>query len=131
MIAFAIWASVPLAVVTAAVTILALLPKREIQKLKDIPARFRRPYPKPKLPYDMTTAAHRVRYTSTESDIRDWDLVHIRDVRMVIHHVSLITGMCVVVTVILLTGETAGAIATGALASHDGINLLQDLMKRD
>lgn len=125
MIAFAIVAAVPLALIAAVVTVWKLLPERVLWHM-----RRHRPYPKAPHQYNMTTRAHRVRYTSTESDIRDWDLVHVRDAHMIVHHVTLIVGMTAMVIVILATGETAGAIATGALASQDGIELLRDLMAR-
>lgn len=125
MIAIAIYVAPLLAVLAAAGTLWALLPSRVLWHVG-----HRKHAPKLPHQYNMTVKAHRVRYTSTESDIRDWDLVHVRDTHMVVHHVTLIMGMTVMVAVILMTGETAGAIATGALASQDGIELLRDLMAR-
>jgi hypothetical protein len=63
-------------------------------------------------------------------DIKDWDLVHVKDRKMVVHHTTLILFMGIIVTVIFVTGETAGAIATGALASQDGFVLIRDLLNR-
>ena len=133
MVATAIIVYIPLMVLTAIVTVWTLVaPKsfgRCVKLMKRETSRIVRP--KVQRQFSMTTgSARRVRYTSTESDIRDWDLVHVRDMHMIVHHVSIMVGMTAMVTIILVTGETAGAIATGALASQDGIQLLRDLMNR-